>query len=191
MSLTFVTGPVRSGKSRFAERLAVETQLPVIYVATAAVDPDDLEWVARLSHHAERRPVSWRVIETAAPARRGLAEVVRLAHAESVLLVDSLGTWLADQMTPRAAAGGERARDAAALEAAGEALCDALAQSAARVVLVSEEVGWSVVPEHPSGRLFRDTLGRLNQRLAGQAERAYLVVSGFALDLRHLAGEPI
>jgi adenosylcobinamide kinase/adenosylcobinamide-phosphate guanylyltransferase len=189
MSLTFVTGPVRSGKSRFAERLAVEAQLPVIYVATAAVDPDDAEWVARLSHHAARRPASWGVIETAAPARCGLAEVVQLAQAESVLLIDSLGTWLADQMARHAPPGDDSAADAGALEAAGEALCDALAQSAARVVLVSEEVGWSVVPDHPSGRLFRDTLGRLNQRLAGQAERAYLVVSGFALDLRHLARE--
>jgi adenosylcobinamide kinase/adenosylcobinamide-phosphate guanylyltransferase len=191
MSLTFVTGPVRSGKSRFAERLAVETRLPVIYVATAAVDPDDAEWVARLAHHAARRPVSWGIIETAAPAGRDLAEVLRHAQAESVLLVDSLGTWLADHMGRRAALGGDGAQDAAALEAQGEALCAALAASAASVVLVSEEVGWSVVPDHPSGRLFRDGLGRLNQRLARQAERAYIVVSGFALDLRHLAGEPI
>ena len=81
--------------------------------------------------------------------------------------------------------------DAAGLEAEGDALCDAFAASAAEVVLVTEEVGWSVVPDHPSGRLFRDGLGRLNQRLARQADRSYLVVSGFALDLRRLASEPI
>jgi adenosylcobinamide kinase/adenosylcobinamide-phosphate guanylyltransferase len=188
MSLTFVTGPVRSGKSRFAERLAVETRLPVIYVATAHVDCDDAEWVARLSHHAARRPAQWGLIETAAPQGRDLAEVLRRSKAGSVLLVDSLGTWLADRM---ALPGGEAAPDAAQVEADGDALCDAFAASAATVVLVSEEVGWSVVPDHPSGRLFRDSLGRLNQRLALQADRAYLVVSGFALDLRHLAGEPI
>jgi adenosylcobinamide kinase / adenosylcobinamide-phosphate guanylyltransferase len=191
MSLTFVTGPVRSGKSRFAERVAVETQLPVIYVATAAVDPGDAEWVARIAHHAARRPAAWQVIETAAPSGRDLGDVLRRARAESVLLVDSLGTWLADQMGRRGMLGGDGAPNATALEAQGEALCVALAASAASVVLVSEEVGWSVVPDHPSGRLFRDSLGRLNQRLAAQAEHAYLVVSGFALDLRHLAGKPI
>lgn len=189
MSLTLVTGPVRSGKSRFAERLALETQLPVIYVATAGVDPTDAEWVARLAHHAARRPASWRVIETALPSGSDLADVVRGSSAESVLLIDSLGTWLADQMGRRAEVAGDVTDGAAALEALGDALGEAFAVSAAPIVLVTEEVGWSVVPDHPSGRLFRDSLGRLNQRLARQADRAYLVVSGFALDLRGLAGE--
>jgi adenosylcobinamide kinase/adenosylcobinamide-phosphate guanylyltransferase len=191
MSLTFVTGPVRSGKSRFAERLAVETQLPVIYVATARIDRDDAEWVARLAHHAARRPASWEVIETAIPAACDLAEVLRRSKAASVLLVDSLGTWLADRMARSVALGRDDAQAVAELEAEGDALCEAFAASPAHVVLVTEEVGWSVVPDHASGRLFRDCLGRLNQRLGRQADLAYLVVSGFALDLRRLAGEPI
>jgi adenosylcobinamide kinase/adenosylcobinamide-phosphate guanylyltransferase len=187
MSLTFITGPVRSGKSRFAERLALESGLAVTYVATARTDRDDAEWVARLAHHAARRPASWALLETALPGAADLAQVAREARASDVLLVDSLGTWLADQMERSAACAPGGTTDPGALEAAGGRLGDAVVTSAARIVLVSEEVGWSVVPEHASGRLFRDALGRLNQRLAREAERAYLVVSGFALDLAALA----
>jgi adenosylcobinamide kinase/adenosylcobinamide-phosphate guanylyltransferase len=183
MPLTFISGPVRSGKSRFAEDLAGRKQLPVAYVATARADPDDPEWVDRLERHVARRPPAWSVIETAAPHGRDLSAVVRSASASSVVLVDSLGAWLADRMSvalPRV--------DARALEEEAHALADALTESPAYLITVSEETGWGIVPEHPSGRLFRDVLGDLNKRLAHAAERAYLVVNGLALPLHDLSG---
>jgi len=182
MPLTFIAGPVRSGKSSFAEDLAGRKQLPVAYVATARADADDPEWIDRLARHAARRPPAWSVIETAAPHGRDLASVVLAASASSVVLVDSLGTWLADRMSV-----GLPHVDALALEGEAHALADALSASPAHIITVSEEVGWGIVPEHPSGRLFRDVLGRLNMRLAHAAERAYLVVNGFALPLHDLA----
>jgi adenosylcobinamide kinase/adenosylcobinamide-phosphate guanylyltransferase len=188
MPLTFISGPVRSGKSAFAEALAARKGLPVAYVATARADANDPEWVERLAFHAARRPPAWALIETAAPRGRDLAEVALAASAAGVLIVDSLGTWLADRMSASLEGVPEGSRvDACALEEEARLLADALTASPAHIVAVSEEVGWGIVPEHPSGRLFRDVLGRLNRRLAQAAERAYLVVNGFALPLNDLA----
>jgi adenosylcobinamide kinase/adenosylcobinamide-phosphate guanylyltransferase len=181
----FITGPVRSGKSRFAERLARERSGDVLYVATARVDPGDAEWTARLAHHAARRPAEWRVVETAAAATEPLARIAAEAPASLTLLVDSLGTWLAERMSRRLEAGGEAAAlDSVALEAEISETVDALAATQGHAIVVGDEAGWGLVPPFASGRLFRDVLGRAQQRLAARSERAYLVVAGFALDLR-------
>jgi adenosylcobinamide kinase/adenosylcobinamide-phosphate guanylyltransferase len=185
MPLTFVTGPVRSGKSRFAERLAVESGAGVTYVATAQTDPSDAEWAARIAHHVARRPASWRTIETASPGAPSLAALAREGRAGAILLVDSLGTWLAAEMSARFAAGGETAAlDSDALDAECASVADALVASAAHAIVVGDEAGWGLVPPYPSGRVFRDVLGRMQQRLAARADRAYLVVAGYAINLR-------
>jgi adenosylcobinamide kinase/adenosylcobinamide-phosphate guanylyltransferase len=185
--LIFITGPVRSGKSAFAEQLARASGKPVTYVATARYDPGDPEWTARIAHHRARRPAAWEVVEIGGNGSVGLARFLEDAPADRVLLVDSLGTWLADRM----ATYGERIEiheEALAREANDLAL--RLCAARASIILVGEETGWGIVPPYPSGRLFRDILGRLQQRLAGEAERAYLVVDGYALDLRAL-GRPV
>lgn len=185
MSCTLVTGPVRSGKSRFAESLAVGAGGRVTYVATGRVDDADAEWVARIAHHVAARPADWRVVETARAGSPSLADIARDARAGETLLVDSLGTWLADRMSRRLEAGGEAAAlDAPGLEVEAIAASDALLASPARAIVVGEEVGWGLVPDFPSGRIFRDVLGRTQQRIAGRATTAYLVVAGFAIDLR-------
>jgi len=182
--LTFVTGPVRSGKSRFAERLALAAGGEVVYVATARPDPGDAEWSARIAHHAARRPASWRTVETAAGGPP-LVAVAREAGRGTTLLVDSFGTWLAHEMTRQLEAAGEGgAVDATLLEAEAIAAADELLTSAANAIVVGEEVGWGLVPAYPSGRIFRDVLGRVQQRLAARSAHAFLVVAGFALDLR-------
>jgi adenosylcobinamide kinase/adenosylcobinamide-phosphate guanylyltransferase len=177
----FVTGPVRSGKSRFAERLARERGGDVTYVATARRDPADPEWAERIAHHAARRPPQWRLVETAAEPGPSLEALCREAAPASTLIVDSFGTWLGAQMGPGA--------DGARLEADALAAVEALLASPAHAIVVGDEVGWGVVPEYPSGRIFRDVLGRAQQRLAAGSIAAYLVVAGFALDL-HL-GIPV
>jgi adenosylcobinamide kinase/adenosylcobinamide-phosphate guanylyltransferase len=185
MPLTFVTGPVRSGKSRFAERLAMESGGDVTYVATARTDPTDVEWVARIAHHVARRPAAWQTIETGLLDAPSLVEIAGAGRAGAALLVDSLGTWLAAEMSARFEVGGEPAAlDIDALEAECSKAADALATSAARAIVVGDEAGWGLVPPYPSGRVFRDVLGRMQQRLAARAERAYLVVAGYAIDLR-------
>ncbi len=192
MSFVLVTGPVRSGKSRFAERLAAEAGRRVTYVATAAERADDPEWCARIEHHRRRRPTAWNVIETAVGARSELREVIRRADRKDVLLVESLGTWLADRMSAGHPDLVDRPVD---LERALDEECAELAASfglskARATIVVGEETGWGIVPDYASARVFRDVLGRLQRTLAARASRAYLVVNGFAIDVSKL-GVPV
>ncbi|HTX58735.1 MAG TPA: bifunctional adenosylcobinamide kinase/adenosylcobinamide-phosphate guanylyltransferase [Verrucomicrobiae bacterium] len=185
MALVFITGPVRSGKSAFAVRLARESALDVTYVATAAAAPEDAEWRARLARHTRERPESWRTVETESLSRGAQLELLRGAQASQCLLVDALGTWLAARIAERIDLLEvdyvvlEEHLDREAAE-----FVDAMLASRALVLAVGEQVGWDVVPVVASARLFRDVMGRMGQRLARRAERAYLVVAGYALDLR-------
>lgn len=176
MAVTLITGPTRSGKSEFAERLAGQSGRLVVYVATARLAPEDAEWQTRIEVHRRRRPSGWQLIETA--QNISLSTVIGAARADQCLLVDSLGTWLAEQLTS----------SPLPVDSSTE-LLKALTATAADVIVVSEETGWGVVPAYPLGRQFRDELGRLNRRIARQAAAAYLVVSGYALDLKRLGVE--
>jgi adenosylcobinamide kinase / adenosylcobinamide-phosphate guanylyltransferase len=177
-----VLGGARSGKSRHAElRLAAEPR--VTYLAAgpypAGVLPDDPDWARRVAAHQARRPSWWRTAENADPA-----EVLR--SETGTVLFDGAGTWLAAVMQESGAWAGDTA-DGAALErvaAKVDELVAAFRQTSARaVVAVSDEVGSSVHPATSAGRLFRDQLGWLNQRLAAESEEAVLMVAGRALSL--------
>jgi len=191
VSVILVTGGVRSGKSRFAEQLAARTSLPVTYVATASRNGADAEWETRIEHHRRTRPPDWDVVETAGSADCRLTAFLSGAASGRTLLVDSLGTWLADRMSsahPQLLA--EPLRLERALEEDSAALTRALERTAATTIVVGEEVGSGIVPGFASGRVFRDVLGRLQQVLGVRAAGAYLVVSGFSIDLRAV-GRPL
>jgi adenosylcobinamide kinase/adenosylcobinamide-phosphate guanylyltransferase len=191
MAVVFITGPVRSGKSAFAVRLAGESGLDVTYVATAAASPEDAEWRARLARHTRERPQAWRTIETAPLAHHAQLELFRTASPTECLLVDALGTWLAAGIGARIELLEiDYVVFEAQLDREAAEFVDAMLASPARVLVVSEQVGWDVVPVAASARLFRDVMGRMAQRLAARAEAAYLVVAGYALDLR-ANGEPV
>lgn len=191
MAVVFITGPVRSGKSALGVRLARESQRDVTYVATAAGAPEDAEWRARLTRHVLDRPASWRTVETATMSPEAQLALFRDAAPDTCLLVDALGTWLSARIATRIDL---LEIDYSVLQShidhETREFADALLASPAYVVVVSEQIGWDVVPEAPSARLFRDALGRMVQRLAKHAASAYLVVAGYALDLR-ASGEPI
>lgn len=186
--LTFVTGPVRAGKSALAERLAHKSGRRVTYCATAARDDQDPEWILRIERHRAQRPGDWTVVETAGPQGIDLTAMLCRADSATLLLIESLGTWVADLLGRRAETMGS---DVVALhndvEAETSRLLDAIVACAADAIVVSEEVGWGIVPPFPAGRVFRDVMGRANQRLCAAAERAYLVVSGVALDLKKVS----
>jgi adenosylcobinamide kinase/adenosylcobinamide-phosphate guanylyltransferase len=191
MAVVFITGPVRSGKSAFAVRLAGESGLDVTYVATAAASPEDAEWRARLARHTRERPQGWRTIETAPLTHDAQLELFRTASGTECLLVDALGTWLAAGIGARIELLEiDYVVFEAQLDREAAEFVDAMLASPARVLVVSEQVGWDVVPVAASARLFRDVMGRMAQRLAARAEAAYLVVAGYALDLR-ANGEPV
>jgi nicotinate-nucleotide--dimethylbenzimidazole phosphoribosyltransferase len=163
-----VLGGIRSGKSAFAESLVADAPA-VRYVATAVGGEDDPEWLGRIEAHQRRRPQSWSTEETGPdPAR--LTALLAEAKPDDTLLVDDLGGWVAGLLDP--------ARQPNDDEADVAALAEAVAACPARVVLVSPEVGLSLVPVTPVGRAFADALGTTNQALAAACDRVALVVAG-------------
>lgn len=162
---TLVLGGTRSGKSAVAEGIAARAGRdgePVTYVATARVDPTDAEMVRRVEVHQRRRPDTWRTIEAGADL------VGALAGLDGVVLVDSLGTWVAAH---------------ADLAVDGAGLVRALTARPAPTVLVAEEVGGGVHPTTELGRRYRDVLGTLNQQVADVADEVLLVVAGRVVPL--------
>ena len=172
-----VLGGSRSGKSRYAERLAASAA-SVTYVATATGDPGDHEWVARIEGHRQRRPAAWETDET-----RDLAKL--FARDDGVLLVDSITTWLAGVMDEYGcwAEPPEPDSDRRLTEAL-DSLVRAWTATRSSIIAVSDEVGGGVVPPTRAGRRFRDLLGELNQRLAAAADEVWLVTAGIPQRLR-------
>jgi len=184
--IALVTGPVRSGKSRFALELARERAGAPIYVATYEVHPDDAEMADRVARHRAER-TGMPTIETSERDGPALASTIAGAEPGAVLIVDSLGTWLASHLLALEELVADDVPAAAAeLERQAAALLPALAASAADVILVAEETGWGVVPPSAAGRLFRDQLGRSAAAVARRADQVYLVAAGFAVDLTRM-----
>ncbi|MFF2792334.1 bifunctional adenosylcobinamide kinase/adenosylcobinamide-phosphate guanylyltransferase [Streptomyces sp. NPDC058049] len=175
---TLVLGGARSGKSVEAER-RLESFPEVVYVATGGTRGGDAEWAQRVGLHRERRPGSWRTVET--------CELVPLLAADGPpLLIDCLALWLTDAMD-RAGAWDDAVWAKGGQQQLAERTAELVAAVRATrrpVVLVSNEVGSGVVPATASGRRFRDELGRLNAAVAGECEHVLLVVAGLVTVLR-------
>jgi adenosylcobinamide kinase/adenosylcobinamide-phosphate guanylyltransferase len=190
--LTFITGPVRSGKSRLAQKFARESSARgcrVTYVATATPGAGDEEWLERIERHRAERDRDWRVVETALFGAPTLIELAQRARGDDALIIDSTGTWLAarfddllEEQAPQ--------EDFEALDAEAQAVVAALSLTPAVAIVVGDEIGWGIVPADRSSRLFRDVLGRMHQTLASAADRAFVTIAGCAIDL-HAAGTPI
>ena len=176
-----ITGGARSGKSSRAESLLAE-RADVRYIATSGSRPDDAEWAQRVAIHQQRRPHTWQTIETC-----DLVGELAKDDARPVL-IDCLSLWLAAVMdehqvwgtapgTPHRQTALDHINEdiAELVNAVGKARCDTL--------IVTNEVGSGIVPEHESGRLFRDILGRLNAQVAVSCERVELVVAGRVITL--------
>lgn len=176
-AICLVTGPARSGKSAWAERLAASSGKTVTYLATGPSLADDPAWQQRLARHRQRRPSAWASEDIGADLALALT---RWSTPDQLLLVDSLGTWLAHHLE----------LDDGAWMQERNSLMAALEQCCAAVVLVAEEVGWGVVPPTAIGGLFRDRLGELLECIDPLCSGSWLVIRGRALDLRAI-GLPI
>jgi adenosylcobinamide kinase/adenosylcobinamide-phosphate guanylyltransferase len=177
---TLVLGGARSGKSAEAERRLAACP-DVLYVATGGTREGDAEWAERIDLHRARRPDTWATAET--------VELTRLlADPRQPMLVDCLSLWLTAVMDAHDAwddaAWAAGAREA--VRADTTALAAAWRACRVPVVAVSNEVGSGVVPPTPSGRRFRDELGRLNAMIAAESDEVLLVVAGQVLTLRGL-----
>ncbi len=166
--VTLVLGGARSGKSALAERLATESGLAPVYLATATAG--DAEMAARIADHRARRGAAWRTVEEPIDLAVALA---REAGDGRVVVVDCLTLWLTNLIL-----GGH---DVAGRVADLPATLDRLAGP---TILVANEVGLGIVPDNPLARDFRDHAGRLNQRVAAAADRVVFVAAGLPMILK-------
>lgn len=165
--LSLVVGGARSGKSRLAERLVTGTGKRRHYIATAQAW--DSEMRAKIAAHQADRGADWLTHE----APRDVAAVLAQVPPEDVVLLDCATLWLTNALLAEA--------DMAA-ECAG--LLEALGSCAALVVVVSNEVGWGIVPDNALARAFREHQGRLNQQIAAQAGLVLGVMAGLPMVLK-------
>ena len=168
-ALTLLTGPVASGKSRLAAQLASVWRGPVEVIVTA--EPRDEEMRARIERHRAERPDGWGVVE----APLDLSGALDRAGADSFVIVDCLTLWTSNRMGTGDA--GELMVELA------DAAADRAAARPAPTVVVTNEVGWGIVPVNDLARAYRDVLGRVNAAFAERAARAMVVVAGRVVPL--------
>lgn len=182
--LTLILGGARSGKSDYAQKLAEAHPGPVLFAATATAF--DEEMATRIRKHQSERPASWRTLE--APVRVGQA-LQNQPDLPGLVLIDCL-TLLANNVifdlpNPEDVGAGKAAHAAqAALDEEVDELLAAYSAGSADWLIVSNEVGLGLVPAYPLGRVYRDVLGRANQRLAQAADRVLFMVAGLPLTVK-------
>ena len=170
-SVTLVLGGARSGKSRYAQKLAAGFER-VTFIATArAVDP---EMQRKIAQHRSERSASWETVE----APLNLESAIRSRRTKAdMLIIDCLTLYLANLMRARKGARNTILDDL-------EQLCRALRIAKSSIIIVSNEVGCGIVPAFRSGRLYRDLLGQLNQQIAAMADRVIFMVAGVPLTVK-------
>lgn len=174
MTTHLILGGARSGKSSYAEQLARESGLAVTYIATAQVY--DEEFKARITHHQQRRPDNWALVEEPHYLARILAS---LAKPEQCLIVDCLTLWLAQWICQDC----HPPKDSSWLNER-EQLLHVLTTLPGTIILVSNEVGMGIVPLGEINRQFQDEQGRLNQAVAKLASRVEFIAAGLPIKLK-------
>lgn len=168
--IQLILGGARSGKSRYAEQLALATQKPVLYIATATAS--DEEMAARIFHHQQQRPVDWQLRECSLDLIDVLAKE---SQKNQTILVDCLTLWLNNQLFHFPKQNFSNLFDT---------LLTTIESSNADIIFVANEVGLGIIPLGEISRVFVDEAGRLNQRLAQVADRVFFVAAGLPLPLK-------
>lgn len=170
--LSLLLGPARSGKSRTAVRMAEAWGGPVGVVATA--EARDEEMADRIARHRADRPTSWETVEEPID----LESALRKMSTDAAAIVDCLTLWVSNLI--------ERGLDDATIEQRAADAARAATTRQSPTIVVSNEVGWGIVPMDPSVRRYRDRLGVVNQLWAEASDRVLLVVAGRVLDLARM-----
>ena len=197
--LVLIIGGARSGKSSFAEQLAASSERPVAFIATATADDNEMR--ERIARHRASRPRQWHTLEEPLDLSGAARRASELAD---VLLLDCVTLWLGNVLSQASKQHEKddkeeeveelslpgRLFDESALKEI-EALLTVVKELAPgkTLIVVTNEVGLGIVPAYPLGRLYRDTLGYVNQQLARAADRVYLMVAGIAVDIKRLNEE--
>lgn len=182
-TLTLILGGARSGKSAYAQQLAHARGGPhVLYVATALAFDDEM--AARIASHRAERPAGWQTLEAAQGVGAAVTHYLNTAAVPpAVILVDCLTLLATNVLLPFGETPDPRAAEEAVL-AEVDQLLESIRRSEAAWIVVSNEVGMGLVPPYPLGRIYRDALGRANQRLAAAAAEVLLMVAGLPWTLK-------
>ena len=167
----FITGGARSGKSSFAEKLALGLAGKRAYIATAQAL--DAEMAAKIEKHRKDRGNSWDTYEEPL----AVAELLgKLSSSHDIVLLDCLTLWLSNVMAHTDGDGAVAARS--------EELAKAIIEFGGVLIVVSNEVGLGIVPDNPLARKFRDFAGMLNQKVAQAAQEVYFTASGIPVKIK-------
>jgi len=166
--LVSITGPTRSGKSQLAEFLITE-QDPVTYIATSKPRPDDKDWQKRIDLHKKRRPDNWTLLEHP----NDICKSIELIRGNESILIDSLGGLVEHHII----------EDDLYWNNFQNKLLNCITEDNLCIVVVSEEVGWGIVPATPIGHLFRERLSTLSSLISRHSKKRWLALNGIAIDL--------
>ena len=188
--LTLILGGARSGKSGYAERLALQHGGQVLFVATA--QPLDGEMAERIANHQKNRPANWQTLEIASAVGALLKSRTQSGTLQTgVILVDCLTLLVSNLLLAVSSGTGEdltvdEEAATALVETEITRLLEAVHTIPAEWIIVSNEVGLGLVPSYPLGRVYRDLLGRANQHLASRADKVIFMIAGIPMRLSPL-----
>ncbi|OGO25053.1 MAG: bifunctional adenosylcobinamide kinase/adenosylcobinamide-phosphate guanylyltransferase [Chloroflexi bacterium RBG_16_50_9] len=182
MKSTLITGGARSGKSRFAQELALKRGGAVLFVATA--EAGDEEMKRRIAEHRKARPPAWETLE--ATTHLGRQITWHIGQAQTVI-IDCI-TLLVNNIFEQCGVSEDKGINATLTEkkvmAEIKELLDCMERAAASFIIVTSEVGLGLVPASTAGRLYRDCLGRANQVLAQHADEVIMMVAGIPVTIK-------
>ncbi len=191
--LILILGGARSGKSAFAEQLAASSGQSIAFIATATAGDDEMR--ARIARHRASRPAHWHTVEEPFDLAGAVQKAAALAD---ILLLDCITLWLSNWLARHGEtsdtdmAASSPLLDAAAMQEIQNLLATLASLDPRKtLIVITNEVGLGIVPAYPLGRLYRDTLGLVNQRLAEAAGRVYLLIAGIAVDIKRLREEAV
>ena len=192
--LILILGGARSGKSTYAERLAAGSEKTVAFIATATDEDDEMH--ERIIRHKASRPQEWHTIEEPLDL---IGAVQRAFQLADVALLDCMTLWLGNMLLQDYEKFQSDDQEQEELQISFDQFNEQVlqhieellaiqqnAEAGKTLIVVSNEVGLGIVPAYPLGRIYRDTLGYVNQRLAQDADRVYLMVAGMAVDIKSL-----
>ncbi len=184
--LCLVLGGVRSGKSAFAEsRVAALSQGSVLYVATGVGVDEEMN--ERIQRHQASRPQDWSTLEEPVELADRLAPLLKRAGSPGAVIIDSVDVWVANLLMENQTETKQALEKTVMTEA--DKLLTLAADSSQAFVMVSSEVGLSLVPPEPLGRRFQDLLGMVNQKIAASASEVYLVIAGIPSKIKPARAE--
>lgn len=175
-NLLLITGGAKSGKSRLAEKLAEETSNSVAYLATMPHIKGDIELDEKVRHHRLCRPKHWLTYEVQSDLDRSIAQL----EGVQACIIDCLSLFVANEMF----AGADDVSNDGIVEKGRSMLLAMEARPEIKFLVVTNEVGWGIVPDNVLGRKYRDLLGQINQEFAALADTVWLCCAGLPLRLK-------